>query len=104
MPLGPRDEAYDEDNDSVAQARDDVLADHIHCFNTRVTGEETDDSGWPSAADEISQEESADGEADNGEAVPSAVSSGSEAPAWAQLPVGDVAAATTRSQAKRIED
>ena len=40
VPLGPWDEAYGEDNDSVAQARDDVLADRIHCFSMRGTGED----------------------------------------------------------------
>ena len=90
VPSGPWDEAYGEQNDSVAQARDDVLADRIYCFEIRKTGEELDDSGWPSATTDISEEESVDGEVENRGTVPSAVS----APSWAKLPAGDVAAAS----------
>ena len=90
MPSGPWDEAYGEENDSGAQARDDVLADRIYCFEMRETGEELDDSGWPNAARDISEEEPVDGDVEDRKTALSAVS----APAWPKLPASDVAAAS----------
>ena len=40
VPSGPWDEAYGEENDSVAQARDDVLADRLYYFEMRENGKE----------------------------------------------------------------
>ena len=84
--------------DSVEQARDDVLADRIHCFEMRETGEEVDDSGWPSAATDIS-EGSTDGDSDGGGAAPS----GAATPAWAKLPAGDIATARLGCKRRKLK-